>query len=131
MEYLDSIPCAGRRGLADITSFSLPQGPPLLTRREAASLGDGVNGRPLYFVVNGKVLKWEGPPSHPMFSYFKKLPVDKTLALGRERYDPAYGHPETEADMTDEFKASVEDTLATGPFADQIVCVAKVSKPTV
>lgn len=111
-EYVDklrALPKQPRKKSADFAAFDVPEGTPTWTADDVAK-GDGEEGRPAYFSLNGKVLQWLVVEGNPLAKMSAKK--DTTLMSATMRYDPKYGMPTCLADMSAEHKACIEDTMA-------------------
>ena len=59
----------------------------------------------------------------------KARPADKTMWAAAARYDPLYGMPTSEGDMTPDFRTYVEDTVASSPIAALFRCIGQIDIP--
>ena len=126
---LRAMPTRPRPNPADFIAFQPPaEGVPAWSFAEAMSKGDGADGKPHYFVVNGKVVELLDTAS-PLAKF---LVGDITLQSAKMKYDPKYGMPESFEAMSDEHRAYIEDGMARtaqegGPMHGKLRLVATIA----
>ncbi|KDO33788.1 hypothetical protein SPRG_01667 [Saprolegnia parasitica CBS 223.65] len=95
---LKSVPFVPRKTPSEFVSVPVPDGVPTFTQEELRA-GTGVDGRPLYVSINGKVREYIGSPAFFLYSHY--------LRMAGKRW----GRPSTLEECTREYSACIEDTM--------------------
>ncbi len=107
IDWLKSLEVQPRIKPQDFMKFEIPEGLPLMTIEELRA-GNGRDGNPLYFAINGKVRQYcEGYTMGEMMR--KQAGGHLELWLSKVLYEPLYGTPERIEDFTREHCAMIED----------------------
>merc|ERR1719191_1047694 len=110
IDWLEKHPFRPRKPVSEFLKYTVPPNLPIWTMAEVER-GDGEDGRPIYYVINGKVIEYLGPRDGDMFRSFvePRKGTDTTVNRARRMYDPKYGLPESLKDMSTEHRAAIED----------------------
>jgi len=116
INFLKTIEVVPRRKPEDFQYLIVPKGLPTWTTDEIA-IGNGLNGNPLYIVLNGKVREYIGDKNN---FYYKVLMNNNMAGLNFQLvssnliYDPKYGRLDKLDDMSREHGACLEDLHSRG-----------------
>ncbi len=114
IDWLKTHEVIPRRKPEEFVGFPLPEGLPTWTMEQVAA-GDGKDGHPIYYAMNGKVREYIGPPG--TFSHHVALSVaghHAELFICKMLYEPKYGMHDKIECFTREHCAYIEDFSATG-----------------
>jgi len=81
--------------------------------------GNGLDGAPIYTLLNGKVLEYVLPDDYKNREERHKWArenlagKDREIKLNKMLYDPKYGIKDSVAEMTPEHRAALEDMINT------------------
>lgn len=104
----------------DFKAYTLPEDCPHYTREQIEE-NNGLNGKPLWGTINGKVREWHGDLTGPAGKIFLNLRA-KSSAMdfntSKVLFDPKYGTFKDANSMTREFCANIEDMSARSPADD-------------
>jgi len=105
-----------RKKPEDLNSYPLPENAPTWTMEEVLK-GNGLDGAPIYTLLNGKVFEYVLPEDYKNREERHKWARENLSGIHREikmnqmLYDPKYGIKESVADMTPEHRAVIEDVI--------------------
>jgi predicted heme/steroid binding protein/gamma-glutamylcyclotransferase (GGCT)/AIG2-like uncharacterized protein YtfP len=113
--FLKNHPHQPRRQPAEFQSIGeVPEGAETMTLEQVKEY-NGMNGKPLYCTVNGKVMECLADPESEEFMFTMGLVKAHgqvyDISLGKLQYDTYYGAPEKLYDFTHEHSAYIEDLL--------------------
>lgn len=93
-------------------------------------VGDGVEDHPMYRIANKKVFEYKGPKMGPMWESNKAKAgsnVDMLFDMAKMLYDPLFGVPTSQEEMTIEHYQYREDLfkrmLMNGGLSDMLIVV--------
>lgn len=114
IQWLQDHECQPRCDPSDYTSFPVAEGQLGTMKRDAVdTLGNGLDGKPLYLRCNGKVVEFcKESDEDPLFKEWQKMfhksERDIDLFIARVQYDPMFGCPSCVEEMTEEWSAYTE-----------------------
>ena len=107
-----------RKKPEEFNSYPLPENAPTWTMEDVLK-GNGLDGAPIYTLLNGKVLEYVLPDDYKNREERHKWArenlagKDREIKMNKMLYDPKYGIKDSVAEMTPEHRAALEDMINT------------------
>jgi hypothetical protein len=119
-EYIDWLKAheqQPRKDLKDLNFYPLPENAPTMTMEEVKA-GNGLDGAPIYYCLNNKVIEYSVPEGTKNREGNLKFARDKMAGrhgevnLNKMLYDPKYGLPKDNIeDIDPEYRRYLEDMI--------------------
>jgi hypothetical protein len=115
IEYLQNVEKVPRPSPESYHSLGSPESKNLVMTLDKVLEHNGLDGKPLYFCINRKVIEVNFEPDSKEFlelrNVFHQMGQVGDLFMSRIAYDPMFGSPERLVDVTPEHAAYLENNL--------------------
>jgi hypothetical protein len=112
IDYLKSLPFIPRKNPSDYAKLAVPPGLKVWTMEDVKK-GDGIDGNPVYFTLNGKVIEYIGKEGEVLlhFAFMGAAGKNAEVTFSKQSYEPKYGMYDSIEFFTQEHCAYVEDAF--------------------